>query len=514
MPEDTSPGGPRGWVDGFVRGPAVALLALLLFGMANYASARHYRRFDCTQTGQFTLSPRSQEIARRLRGQTEIYLLMGRQEPLYREVSELAARYAAVSRAVTVHTLDPDRDRERYIAFANRINLALDAADEHQRPIASCGVVVVRGARHWEIQRESLAELGAGGEGDEGGANRLRNAQITVERAFSEALLQVDDERRTKVCLSTGHNELSLGSAEHSAQGLVDALRHSRFEVEPVEVRGQRQVPRSCDVLLIAGTARPWSPEDALAVERYLRAGGNLAAFVDPLALEGRIVPTGLEGVARSVGIGLPPLLTLEQDPAHLQRDVPPMQFRVDTWNEHEITRNLRGTQLIVSMVRPLVRAEGSAVVPVVLASTTPEGWGESNVADLMRTLTPSRDAHDLAGPITVAMASSLADAPARPDGAPSGRAVFVGTSSIVENINFNPQLRAALSNASLVEASLGWLTARHEMIDIPSRPADRAAMLVPGDDLSRVTLYVVLLIPLAAALVGVAVWRARKNAT
>jgi hypothetical protein len=59
------------------------------------------------------------------------------------------------------------------------------------------------------------------------------------------------------------------------------------------------------------------------------------------------------------------------------------------------------------------------------------------------------------------------------------------------------------VANANLAEAVVGWLTARRELVNIPSRPASRAALLVSERDLGQIGLYVILLIPLAAALVG-----------
>lgn len=505
----------RGWVDGFLRGPAVALLAVLLFGMVNYAASRHYRRFDLTRSGSFTLSPRSIEIARGLRAKTDVYVLLSRSEPIYGEVRELIERYASASARLELHFIDPDRQRDRFLALAQQLDLPIVESAEAGRSMSTAGIVVQSRNRHWQVDRESLRELSTNDEGEGGNAARITNARITVERAISEALLQVDRERATKVCFSTGHNELGIATNEQGArggQGLADALRHQNFTIETVEVRGQTGVPQTCDVLFIAGTARAWSTEDAAAVERYLRAGGNLAAFVDALPLEGRIAPTGLEGIARAVGIALPPALVIEQESSHIQPETPPLQFRADTWSEHEITRALRGTSLVVSMLRPLTRAEGSTVVPTVLVSTTPDGWGETEVADLMRTLSPSRDTRDLAGPVALAMASEYPNATRRGEGVASGRVVFFGTSSILEGTNFTLQARAVVSNASMVEAVVGWLSSRRELIEVPARPAERISFLVSDSEVMRVGLYVMVLVPLAAALVGIAVWRARKN--
>jgi len=500
-------------LDGFLRGPAVVLLSAMLFGMVNYVAARHYRRFDLTSAGTFTLSPRSREIARSLREPTELFVLLGREEPLYPEVAELAERYAADSGRLTVRYIDPDRQRERLIALAQRLDLQILESQGSGRTVSSAGLVVVRGSRHWEVNREQLQELGQTDDGDEASAARILNARVTVERAVSEALLQVDRARPTRVCFSTGHGELAVTTGDRAAQGLVDDLRHHNFIVEETEVRGQRGVPANCDALLIAGTSRTWAPEDAAAVERYLRAGGNVGMFTDLLILEGRVAPTGLESVARMGGIALPPAVTVESDRDHLMPDMPPVHFRADNWLSHDLTRQLRSTSIIAAMVRPLTRQEGSEVVPSVLVQTSPRAWGEVSIADLLRTYTPTLDRDDVAGPVAIAMAAEIPGVARRAEGESAGRLVVVGTSTLIEAPYFSLQARATVTNAAMSEAIVGWLTARRELVNIPSRPVQRANLLVSAGDLRQIGLYVVLLVPLAAALVGFAVWRARKYA-
>lgn len=511
-PEETSPKPPeRGFMDAFLRGPAVVVLGALLLVQVNYLAARHYRRWDWTQGAIFTLSPRSAQIARGMRAPTQMYVLLARDEPLYGDVSELAERYAAASPRVEVVYIDPDRQRERLVALAQEIGLQLVGSRDGERTLSSAGIVVRRGSRHWEVQREQLRELGAPSGGEDDTASRVLNAKITVERAISEALLQVDRERATKVCFATGHEEMPISSGDRAGAGLVEDLRHHNFETREVEVRGQTGVPSDCDALVIAGPQRAYPREDAAAVEAYLRAGGNVAMFLDPVVLEGRVVPTGLESVAALGGIALPAAVVVEGDASHLVADAPPVNFRADTWNEHEVTRDLRGSSVLISMARPVVRAEGATTVPATLVQTTASAWGETGIAELLRTFAPSKGNDDVQGPVPVAMASVVPGVTPRSEGAAAGRLVVLGSSEVAGSTYFQLQVRAQVANANLTEAVVGWLTSRRELVNIPARPISRASLLVSERDLTWIGLYVILLIPAAAALVGVAVWRTRK---
>lgn len=498
-------------LDAFLRGPAVVLLSLILFGEVNYVAARHYARSDWTSARRFTLSSRSKEISRGLHAPTELYVLLTRDEEQYAEVAELAERYAAESRRLEVHYIDPDRQRDRLIGLAQQFHLQLLQSREGDRTIASAGLLASQGTRHWEVPRETLRELGQQDPNDEQGLSRVLNAQITVERAVSEALLHVDRAEATKLCFSSGHAEMPVAQGDRGGAGLAEDLRHHNFQVREVEVHGRAGVPRDCDALIIAGPQRAWSDEDAQAVERYLRAGGNVGLFIDLVVLEGQVAPTGLERVVRLAGMALPNAATVEIDPDHLVRENSHGQFRADTWNDHEITRDLRGSTLMVELVRPVTRAEGSEVIPSSLVQSSPQAWGETAIRDL-GTRGPQKDAADVEGPIHIAMAGEVPGVTRRSAEMPGGRVVVVGTSLMLEEGYFSPAARATFSNAVFAEAVAGWLTARRELVNIPSKPISRAALLVSPRDLLQIGLYVILLVPLAAGLVGLAVWRSRRS--
>jgi hypothetical protein len=511
-PARKAPAPPTGsTLDRFLRGPAVVILSFVLFGMVNYISSRRYRRWDWTSAQLFTLSSRSAAVARNLREPVDMYVLLARDAPLYADAAELAERYAAASPKVRLHYIDPDRKREELLALAQRLNVQLVESRQGERTLNGAVIVVVRGTRFWGVQKEAMVELGQVDPNDDQGVSRVLNAKITVEKAITEALLQVDRERATKLCFSTGHLEMPMTSGDRSGAPLAEDLRRHNFVVQEVEIHGQAGVPSDCDALLIVGSQRAWAEEDAAVIERYLRAGGNVGIFLNLVVLEGRIVPSGLESVARLGGMSLPPALAVEADADHLLPDSPPVRFRADSWNEHDITRDLRGSSMDVAMVRPVVRAEGSDVVPATLVLSSPRAWGETGVRELLRTWTPVKEAADITGPLPIAMAAEVAGVARRTEGNAAGRLVVVGTSQVVEAPYFSLGGRSTFSNAAFTDAVVGWLTSRRELVNIPARPISRAALLVAADDLRYVGIYVIVLIPLAAALVGIAVWRARK---
>src|SRR5262249_40254924 len=118
-----TPPAARAWLERLLAAPAATLLALVLFGLVNYLSARHYRRLDWTRHALFTLSPRSREVVRGLGAPIDAYVLLGSQEGQYTDVTELLARYAAESRLLRMHTIDPDTQSDRFRDLVRRLGL-------------------------------------------------------------------------------------------------------------------------------------------------------------------------------------------------------------------------------------------------------------------------------------------------------------------------------------------------------------------------------------------------------
>lgn len=502
----------------FFGAPAAVLLSLVLFVLVNHLSARHYTRFDWTRAGLFTLSPRSRQIVRSLQAPTDLYVLLGPREPQYADVSELAQRYAAEGPLLRVHTIDPDAQRDRFLDLVQR--LGIRPGRTNSSDVASeAAVLVVRGDRHWEIARERLVGLGDDVALDEGAGTRVAQARVTVERAISEALARVERNDAAVVCAATGHGEIPLQGGDDSMSMLATELSHQNVTTRAVDVRGTNAVPADCDALLVAGPRQAFSPNDAEIIERYLRGGGNVLLLLDPFFVERRHAPTGLEGIARLGGIELTRTVVIESDPAHLLADNLPVTFTAGEFGESELTRGLRGTELqvLVRTARGLRRAAGAAVVPTSLLRTGPTAWGEISTADAVREGGLHRDPEDLPGPIELAMSSQVPEVQAQ---APrqgrtreaAGRMVVVGYSHLVTNEALTLGFQARFANANLINAAIGWLTARRELIEIPARPVSATALNVTQRDARMIFLYAVVAVPAAAALLGVWAWLSRRG--
>ena len=131
-----------------------AVLGLVVVVLVNYLSARHYKRWDWTAHGLFTLSERSQQALRELDQDVRIYVFLGRDEQDFADVETLLEEYKAVTDNITVEWVDPDRDRARYQILADKFGIDSWLAGEVT--LSQVPVVVTSGDRKWKVERHQL----------------------------------------------------------------------------------------------------------------------------------------------------------------------------------------------------------------------------------------------------------------------------------------------------------------------------------------------------------------------
>ena len=68
-------------------------LGFVLVGLINYISYRHYKTFDFSATGNFTLSDKTKNLLRSLESPIRILMLFGGDSTGYTEVKGLLERY-------------------------------------------------------------------------------------------------------------------------------------------------------------------------------------------------------------------------------------------------------------------------------------------------------------------------------------------------------------------------------------------------------------------------------------
>ncbi|NLY94067.1 MAG: GldG family protein [Myxococcales bacterium] len=473
-----------------------SLLAVLIVVMVNYLAFRHHKRWDFTSESLFTLSERTLEALRELDRDVTIYLLLSKGERVYRDVDELLSRYADESDHIQIERVDPDREASRFLALVDQLKLGYSAAQ--------VAAVVKSGDRSTRIQ---LHDLMTPRFGDEDGPT----LDIEAERAFTGAILDLTQGEPSRVCVTSGHGEWSADAG--GARGLAayrEDLEPMNVVVQTIETVGTAKVPDHCSMVAVIGPQRPFTKAEVEVLERYVRGGGNLLLAFDPILEGGTILHTGFETFLATLGIDVEPTIVLELDPAKLLGQSPIEEFIASQYGDHETMEPfqlLRGP-LALHFARSVRVRPGSKAGT--LFSASPLSVAESDVTPFLEgtEYDPERATHR--GNVPLGAAITL-DPPGDEDEEQGAkrRIVVLGDADIFREPFL---MQPALANHHVVSALTGFLLEKRALAAIPPRKSQLDAIMMTSEDRTSVAFRVLVLLPLAALLLGVAAYWGRRK--
>jgi hypothetical protein len=482
------------------------LLGLGILVLVNYIGSRRYARFDWTTTGRYSLSDKTVNVLKDLQTPVQITVFMTAGTPLYPEVDELLKRYRAKSPMLTVETLDPTRNPARAKAFVEEMglrNLAVVFRAGDKKKIVTEDRVV-----EYDYTRARM-----------GGDPSVKS--FRGEQEFTSAILAVTQGKTPKVLFTSGHGERAFDAAR-TREGffeVAESLRADNCVVEAWASLGAAAVPEGTDLVIVAGPRSPFTEAERDVLQKYIAAGGRALLFLDvefSPGTGGTLSDFGLGPLLSSMG------LTLDSDVVVDPKNALPMMGAetvfAKSYRAHPVTKLLTG----MPVVFPLARSVSVAKAPVPGWKTTPlvetsaDGWGETNLRDLEKSGQPKKDDKDVAGPVSLAAAveqdeppGAAAEGGAKPAEAPKkkGRVVVFGDADWASNAGI-----ANAANRLLLSSAANWALERESLVAIPPKSADRVAVTLTRRDIGQVAFVVMLLLPLAAVAMGIAIWARRRK--
>ncbi len=448
----------------------------------------------------------------------DVWAIAGPGDPLEQSLRQLLASYRAQSTRVEVHFVDPERDAVELMDLERRFGLQAGRTEDG-RIAADAVVVVASGDRHWFLTPGDMFEA----------SDDDVHVKPREERALTQAIRSVLGGSKSRLCFTVGHGELSLEPGRDEREGLGsvrDLLEKDNYELTSVDVTSAlspngHEPFEGCSVVIIAGAHAPFAPEEANRLRTWLLQGGSLFAALGPIdaTTDTGMAPAGLDEVLGPFGIALDDDLVHDVEPSESIPDTHGEGFFV-TPKPHPVTaalvpngsdahpprvamffaRSLRhvlpsGTASGAGAAELLVTGEGAFAKKSIVGAS---GWSDA----------PPREASDPVGPFVLAMAS---ERPRVGPSAPHGpRVVVVGSRFVLADDNWR-QPRPVHGAAFFVDSALSWLAARPEVVDVPQKREVAAGIRISEEGRAEVMRYVLVLMPLAALLLGAAVWGWRR---
>jgi len=486
--------------------------AMIVVVLVNVVAARRYTRWDWTQNKRYSLSPATVQTLHDLPDGVQVWVLLGPADPLEQSVKQLLVAYQAETTKLDVHYVDPDKDTVALEDVRKRFKIETGRTEDGH-VVADAVVVVARADRHWFVTSADMVEVSSSDD------TRVKPRE---ERALTGAIRNVLGGTKTRVCFTSGHGEMSpLDVGEHGAGMLKDVLDKDNYEVAVLDVSAPGAVDpfKGCGVVVIAGLRGAFTKDEAERLRNYVLADGNLLLAASPVPgdTESGLVPAGLERVLAPFGIALDEDLVVEEEAELAFPGAGGIRF-VAQPRPHAVTGALVRSdsarevpRVVVHFARSMHRAgDASAAVPQDLLTTSPKAFGLTSIvgaADWKDT--PHKRPGDLAGPLTIAMASE------RPKSSPSlphgPRVVVVGTASVLTSPTFREPLPVR-GGALLVESAISWLAAKPQVLDVPEKAAVAAGIRIDEESRATIRRYVVMFMPATVALLGVAIALFRRS--
>ena len=474
-----------------------SVFALLIFVMVNYLALRHHTRWDLTSERLFTLSERSLEALRDLERDVTVYLLLSKGAPNYRDVDELLTRYAGESPRVTIERVDPDREPSRYKALLDQLKLGYSATE--------VAAVVKVGERSTKIAMHDLVTPRF----DED----TPTMDVEAERAFTGAILDLTEGEPSRVCVTQGHGEWSADAG--GARGLAayrEDLEPMNVEVRTIETVGTAKIPERCSMVMVVGPQRPFTKPEAELLESYVRGGGNLLLAFDPILEGGEILHTGFESFLSSLGVDVDPTIVLELDPGKLYGQSPLEEFVVHHYGDHEtmeIFSRIQGP-LMMHTARSVRVRPGSGAETLFMASEL--SVAEADISPFLDGREYDPEAAPHRGHIPLGAALTLDPPGDEGEDAEAGarrRVVVLGDADVFREAFLT---QPALVNHHVISALTGFLLEKRALAAIPPRTSSLDPVLMTSEDRTSVAFRVLVLLPLAAVLLGIAAFWGRRK--
>ena len=482
---------------------AAGVCALLVNVLAN----RHYRRWDATRQQLYTLSEPTNFTLSQLEREArdvEIFVFIGAGDPLLGSVRQMLTGYSArAPKHLIIRYLDPDRDRADFLRLQSELDVHVGKADAG-RILSDAQVVVRHQKRLWYIKTDDMIVL------DEGDDAKVRPK---VESALTGAIRAVLSTDRPRVCFTAGHGEGSIDDPGKSGVStLKNTLAKDNYGPESVELPKEANKLAGCALIMVIAPTETFLPGEAKPIAEAVNNGSNLLMALPPyIDLEKKALRShGLGEAAAVAGATLDDAVAIEEDPALREPGSLGLVFRARV-QPHITTEDLRKfaesrnaeAAIPLMYVRPLVRAATNGINPTALLSSSNHSFALHDVAGFLASKQePQRSAGDRDGPLDLALAAE------RPN---KTRVVLVGSSTPFVNAAYADPTPTMTFSRTLGLLWVSWLSSRPPILDLPPKGSVQIAMHLSEEDIGSIGRYVLVYMPMATALIGVAVYLRRR---
>ena len=498
------------------------MAAMFIAVVLNALGARHYKRWDWTKGQRYTLTSATVETLHGLTDPVQVWVILGGGDPLLMSVKQLLTSYEAETTHLDVQFIDPDRDTLALVDLQRKFHIEAGKTDDGRVTTDAILVVAHKGQDADGKEDEQRSFLTAEDMFEVIASSQDPRAKPREEQAITGAIRTVTRRgSKVRVCFTTGHGEISADPSSEWIGDLRTVLERDMYTLSSVDTAAPNAFEpfKACDVAVIARPQAPFSKEEETRLKTYLMQGGNALVAAGPVNADtaSGMTPLGLEDALAPFGIAPEEDLVHELDPELSIADSRGEAF-IATPKPHAVSQALvpqtpasHPPKVGVLIARSLkhVSPDGAAAASDVLV-TSDQAYGVRSIKGAMGwNDAPPKQAGDISGPMVIAMASERPKT--QPAAAHGPRLVVIGSGYALLDKSWRAP-RSLRGMGFLVENAISWLSARPAVLDVPERPTVAAGIRITDDSRDHIRNYVLIYMPLAAALLGIAVALRRRS--
>ena len=470
-----------------------AALFLTLFGMLNYLSIHYHWRYDLSQHRRYSLSPETVSYLHELKRPVRIVVTLtpDSENPdaaqAYHDVQNLLREYLYATQTnpdgrVSVEYLDVyQRRRDAEALGIEQPDVVLLLCGENRRVVPFNDLYLRKDGRREAFQGE---------------------------QAITAAILDVYSPVKKKIYFLAGHGEMSPDDVSpiRGLSVLRDELRLRNFDLEGLDLSLTKRIPDGVDLIVIASPQGRFQPFEEELLRQYLTTrAGRIILALDPAR------EVGLDNLLHDWGVRVDDDVIYDTN-SEVITDNGELILR-DIDGIHPVTKALIDYKLPLRISPPRsVRPDpnrplDNALKVSVLATSSATSWGEFGYRLKTQAGTEFTPGADLRGPLAVVVSSERVTAGALPFSVPGGRLVVIGSGDIFSNRHLTDQ-----GNQTMCLNAMNWTVDRDTQLHIPPRPIERFQLSLSQEELAKLRLGLLFILPGFAALLGFMVYWTRRR--
>ena len=459
---------------GTLSGVSIVVVLGILVAI-NYIGKQQNKRWDLTESGQFTLSDQSQNILSKLDAPLKITAFV--EEPRFQEFRDRLKEYEYGSSQVSTELVDPDKK----------------PAVAQQMGVESYGTIVL------------------------GFKGRTERVTMNTEQDITNGIIKVVTGQQKKVYFTQGHGERDTTATDRDGySAIVVAMGGDNYTTGGVVLLQQGAVPDDASAVVVAGPKNDFLPAEVEALKTYLGKTGKLLLMLDPPAKADSAPLTNLIALAHDWGVDVGKDVVVDVSGMGRLLGTDASVPVAASYPSHPIVDRF-GVFTAYPMARSATPVPGgvNGHQAQAFVESSPRSWAETDLASLLASGQVEMNAAkgDKQGPIALAAAVAFLTPP---DPAkleeeagtprPETRVVVYGDSDFAANSGLGIQ-----GNKDLFLNTVGWLSQQENLISIRVKEATDRRLTLTAAQQTNINWLTMVGIPVAVFGMGIYSWRRRR---